>query len=295
MSYRIVKNLFGTSKKDTVCEIDIPYKIHDMCFIPKFGFLLALRNNHCISHVDLKGNLTTAWLGDIDKEGYKNCTGSYARLSYPSSICYSSKNNQCFVIERRGASVRVIDLNPAYIATLLGKSDIGRIEKKVSSHSALEVNTCCSSGAYMELYWSISKLNMCYRYCKGKVDVFVGSGKPGYSVCSKIGSSMINNPHGIVCINKDLYISDTDNHCIRKVSKDGISLFEGTPVEKEIVDAPTCLRHHKGVFYFLDGNDVKYYSPSGPSRGVIYSSENNTIKSIELDGRDLLILEKTDA
>ena len=129
MLYSLNKISFGTSKKDVVFDVDLPYDVYDFCYLQDFGFLFVLRDNHCISRIDLKGNLTVEWIGSVDQRGFKEGSGKYACLDFPSSICYHKQSGNCFVIERGGSSIRSVEVEDRYVYTLLGTS----VMKKLST------------------------------------------------------------------------------------------------------------------------------------------------------------------
>jgi len=293
MSYRLVKSLFGTSNKNVICKVDLPYDVNDFCFIPNFGYLLALRDNHCISRIDTDGKLTISWLGELNKEGYEDGNSHFARLSYPSSICFSLQSKKAFVIESGGASVRSFDIDTAYITSLLGTPVISRLEKGVSKLPLKDINTFCCVDQRQQIFWTIDKTNKCYKFYQGDVTNILGNGKATYSVSSDVSKSSLNKPSGIAMIGDNIYVADTENHCIRELSKKAIRLFYGTPMEVNLVNTPSYLKYVNGLFYFLDGLDVKYYSLSGLGNGILYTGNN--IVAIDTDGKDLLILEREDA
>jgi len=295
MLYRIVKKIFGANESDVINEVEIPSNIHDFCFIPDLGYLFALKDNHCISLLDLEGNFTLSWLGMFNEKGCRDGTKHHARLSYPSSVCYLPQTKRAYVVEDGGANIRIIDVNTVYISKLLGKSIVDKMEKKFAKIKISEINTCCCVNKYAEVYWVVDKANYCYKYKQGNVKIILGNRRASYSVSSDISWSSLNGPSGLALANDAVYIADTGNHCIRELTKTSLSLFEGTPIETELVNSPSCLKHCKGMFYFLDGNQVKYYAPSGPSRGVLYENknenENENLTAIDVIDRNLLILE----
>jgi len=292
MSYRIVKRIFGSNKQETVCDVDISHDILDFCFIPEFGYLFVLRNEHCISHLDINGNLSISWLGECGESGRRDGTGRYARMNYPSSICYMPDIKRAYVIEGGGINLRYIELDAPYLNSLLGIAVTNSLRKYVSKVSIEDVDTFCCANKYGQVFWTSDKLHRCFKYYNGDVKVVVGNGRCGYASSSNLLYSRLNHPSGVAIVGNKIYIADKGNHCIREVSKKGLTLFEGCPLDKETMN-PSYLKSHKNIFYILDGNDVRYFSPSGPSRGIIHSADN--IEGIGLHERDLLILERVNA
>lgn len=293
MSYQVIKRKFGTNKQEVLWEINVSGDISDFCFIPDFGCLLVFKDKHSIAHVDMEGNIDLSWIGTYGEQGNKDGTGRHARLSYPSSICYQSNLKKVFVVEDGGTNIRYIDIKSPYLSSLLGKAVIESLTRYTLHVDIPSINTFCCVNKYGQLFWTADKLHRCFKYYKGSANVVVGTGRCGYSTSSDVIHSKLNHPSGITMVGNKVYIADKGNHCIREISKGGICIFEGTPLNTNDMSNPSFLKNYKNIFYILDDNGVRYFSPSGPSKGVIHSGDK--VEGVALDGKDLLILEETNA
>jgi len=291
MSYQLVKNKFGTSNREIIFDVDIEHNINDFCYVSGLGYIFVLRDCHCLALLDETGKLSLPWLGSINKEGYSKGKGQYSRLSYPSSITYCKSLNKCFLIEKGGCSVREISLNSDYISSSTGKSSIKQIEDLITKFHPSEIDTIACVDDMARVYWIISVINKGFVFNRGDVRFWIGSGKQGYSVCSSFKRFSFNEPRGLVSAKDRIYLADTGNHCIREIMKDKIKLVAGDPEGKGFINNPSCLCSARGRLYFIDGNEVKYYSVSNGDNGTIYQGQEIVFIAAN-DHEDLLILEK---
>lgn len=99
--------------------------------------------------------------------------------------------------------------------------------------------------------------------------VFAGKkGESGGQSGSKL-EARFNRPHGLAFDAKsNLYVADTDNHAIRKITPGGtVSVFAGkigSPGDRDSsnpkearLNTPTALVHHNGILYIADTNNSK--------------------------------------
>jgi len=294
MSYQLIKNKFGTSNKEVISDINIQENIHDFCYIADFGYIFVLRDNHCLAHLNKEGSFVFPWIGDINKDGKRDGKGKHVRLSYPSSIAYCKGLNKCFLVERGGCGLRDINLNNNYVSSPIGTSSVKKMEALISKFDPSEIKTTACVNSMAQVYWTIDVINKGFFFNQGDVRFWIGSGKQGYSVCSRVKYFSFNRPEGLAISKNRIYLADTGNHCIREIMKDKIRLVAGDPEGKGFIKKPSCLQIRSDRLYFIDGDEVKYYSVSNGSGGVLYSSKN--IISIAVDEHEnLLILEKNNA
>lgn len=259
-----------------------------MCYIDKLGFLLLLPKHHCIGKVS-DGKTEIPWIGQLNQGGIKD--GSLAKLDYPSSVCYLKDQDACFVMESGGSRIRKIQLWNKHAVSLLGANSYGRISSffvNIDDIGALK--TDCGVDSRGNIYWVIDGLNRCFKYNAGMGDIecYVGDGHSGFSVSNKLCSCRLNFVGGVFVDEKNIYLSDTKNHCIRKVEDGVIGIVAGSPLKDDIY--PSKIRGYKSILYFIDGNEIKYMANNDV--GVLYRSEG--IISIDVDDKkNLYILEKT--
>ncbi len=99
---------------------------------------------------------------------------------------------------------------------------------------------------------------------------FAGNGQTGYAANKATGSPtqiMLNNPVGVTGdSNGNIYISDTNNHCIRKVDAAGTNLvlLAGGCSQQGYADSstPTSVRFSKPRGVFVDSAGIVYVADS---------------------------------
>ncbi|GAG80470.1 unnamed protein product, partial [marine sediment metagenome] len=136
-----------------------------------------------------------------------------------------------------------------------------------------------------------NKINRCLKVDGSKVNVFVGNGSSGFSIATKLPQCQLNSPTGVCCYKDDVFISDTKNNCIRKVSKDGkIKTIIGCPETDGDISSPSKMIIRKNMIYFIDDNNIKYASIGGKDIGSIYKSEDKIVSLDIGDDRYLYVL-----
>ena len=117
-----------------------------------------------------------------------------------------------------------------------------------------------------------------------------GNGHAGYSVCSNPSNSLLNAPCGLALFDTSIYITDTNNNCIRKIEENKISIIIGNPTNDDI-KMPRKIKIKNNIGYFIDENGANYLSLSNSQYGMVYESKN--IVSIEIDeDKGLFIIEE---
>ena len=118
-----------------------------------------------------------------------------------------------------------------------------------------------------------------------EVKNIIGSGVPGYSVSNNIQFCMLNDPQGIAYWDDSVFICDTGNSCIRKVSKNAVRIIAGKPNTPGDVDGgssisllknPTRIKIENGLGYFLDNKKVKYLNVNSGDVGMVLNSSSVT-------------------
>ncbi len=77
------------------------------------------------------------------------------------------------------------------------------------------------------------EFNHCIRIITpgGAVDTFAGTGSAGFTNGSALTTARFLFPRGVAVFGTDVYVADTGNHCIRKISGGVVSTVAGTGVE----------------------------------------------------------------
>jgi len=290
MPYRLNKLSFGTSKVEKIFDIDTDLNITYFLHANNFGYIFLIKDSHCIGYIDNSGKLQLPWMGDIGNCG--NEDGTIPLFMFPSSICYS-KDKTLYLLESGGSQIRKIDIDSKYVCSILGSEEKNNLNKFFPKlDSICDFETSCDIDPYGNLYWSIKSLHRCLKMSSENYAIknYVGSGKPSFGNASHLDACCLFNPEGVQCINKEVYIADSGNHCIRSVVENSINVVFGHPL-KQYLSSPSQIKFCKGLLYIKDRNIIYYYSIGDKNHGKIYESEN--VKFIETNlQRDLLILEK---
>lgn len=295
MSYKILKIPYGSNKPSIINTIDTTLEINDIKYINDFGFILVLSCHHCLGYIDTKGQVTMPWIGQLNKCGNDN--GLCAKLNYPASICYSNRNRSCHIVENGGTNIRYFYLKEKAITSEFGTSIIKKIEHffiNVKDRSKLK--TSCDIDSRGTIYWVVNGINRCFRYSSEDITFksFVGNGHGGFSTSSDLNNCKLSSPES-VAINKNVYIADTGNNCIRKVSHGfvkNISVFAGQPCKNII--RPSKIIFSSDNLYFIDTKeDTKEIRCLFNNKlDSIYGSDK--MVSISCDNqRNIFVLEKS--
>jgi len=142
------------------------------------------------------------------------------------------------------------------------------------------------------VYVVSGKINRCLDVNSSHVRVLAGNGSSGFSTATSLDACCLNNPSGVACYKGDIYIADTDNSCIRLISKGRKIKTIGCPKISDSIDSPSKIVVENDLIYFLDNNEIRYCNLDASNVGTIYKTEN---KVVSLDvGQDkfLYILEE---
>lgn len=286
----------GRSEKIHAFESDlIPNNIYAF---DDLGFLVLFKKHHCIGLVNKKGLKT--WVGLPNNHGAKKGSGIFASMDYPSSLCRQNKGDVCYVVESGGAKIRRIDVCTGYTSDFFGSVISSKMNKFLSNCKNIgDINTSCCIEENGAIYWVSSRLHRCFKSFNSDVITLVGTGKPGYSVSNVVANCMLSYPSGIAVDKGSIYISDTGNHCIRRLGDNSFCVVVGNPTkpgdedgDKSLLNNPTGLRMSKKILYFIDDKKVKYYSVNQKNVGTLYSSDK--IVSIDVDEKGSLFVLETE-
>ena len=135
--------------------------------------------------------------------------------------------------------------------------------------------------------------NKCFCVSNGNLEYSIGDGKARFSIASDYKASSFSSPSGIFESDNLIYISDTNNHCIRQldIKNKKIQVISGSPLNSDTLDHPTKLTIKRNMIFVLDGDTVKVTGLSGASISEVYKSDS--IDSIEADDhRNVYIIER---
>jgi len=297
MKYRLIKIHVSSGRSENLATFEthlLPSVLHR---IDNFIFLVLFKSNHCIGMIN-KNVMNVSWLGLANNRGERNGAGIFASLDYPSSICRSKKGNICYVVESGGAKIRRVDVYTGYMSKIFGDVIEKKMDKYIGNRKSIEnIETDCCIGENDSIYWASSHLHRGFKFFNSDVVSLVGNGKAGYTVSSSTSDCMVNYPSGIAINGKDVYMADSGNHCIRKLSKDSFCVVAGNPLKAgdedglvSLLNDPRKLKIDKNILYFLDGKKIKYMALNNKNIGTVYPSDK--IIAMDVDNGNLFVLEQ---
>jgi len=207
-------------------------------------------SNHCIRKVTAAGVVTTFAGTTGTTSGHVDDTGTAARFYYPRGII--AIGTDLYVCEGSNHCIRKIT-SAGVVTTFAGTTgatyghvdDTGTAARFYTPWGITAIGT--------DLYVCDSN-NHCIRKVTsaGAVTTFAGTtGTTSGHVDDTGTAARFNTPRGITAIGTDLYVCDSYNHCIRKVTSAGVvTTFAGT--------TGTTSGHVDGT-----GTAARFYYPYG--------------------------------
>lgn len=177
----------------------------------KNGWLISDSENHALRFYK-NGKVTTA--AGTGKKGYKNASGKKAQFNRPTGMAVGA-NGEVYVSDTGNNVIRKIDKNGKVTTFAGGK-------KGCADGTLKKARFYEPTGLYFykgALYVADSGNHRVCKITNGKVTTVVGSAKgiEGYKNGSA-ASARLSNPQDIILYKNDMYISDTGNACVRKLS-----------------------------------------------------------------------------
>lgn len=240
-----------------------------------------------------KGYFTMPAVTIVAGEVKMNSTEDQMEFQSPSGVSVHSGNevyvadtdqNVIKVIKDRKTSILAGKLNPRDESnTRIGGYVDGKLEEAVfhKPTGICVVNNgllVADSGNHSIRFIDLSN---------GTVETLAGNGRAGYQNGLK-SSVQFDNPQGIVISDEGIiYVTDTDNDCIRMIDKNGtVSTFAGIAgtegyldgkAEQANFNGPTGMAYHKGILYVVDTGNQR-----------IRKIENGMVSTVAGSGTELM-------
>jgi hypothetical protein len=274
MKFELSKIKFGTNNKTLIAKLLTESAIKDICYIDNFGFVF------------IHGKL----LGHINFSGHVNNEFIISNIDRPVSLCYSKKFYSCYILEENGKSLKYFELGLNTLIPFLGCTYKGKLLELLGKtiNNDIKAHGCVDDNK--NIYFMYDCLNKGLKFVDSEFKHFLGNGRASYCTSSDLISCMFNKPSGIAYYNGVFFVSDTGNHCIRKIDKNKIDIIVGTPHSQSILNSPTKINIKNKLGYFLDQDKIYYFTSSDDRSGVVYQSKN--LISFDMDdNKNLYILE----
>ena len=280
MKYRISEKPTGVKITTPIAEIESS-TIKDFCYVDGLGILFIY--DQCIGLIPSEGDPVVPWRGE---EGISRKEFHESRFDDPCSLAYNPKTRQLYVLEKGGTQIRVLD----ELST--GSDLISCEDKKLMSvlFSNVERNgdARISFGGYQDIVWTASNIHRCMMHSDSSLSVLAGDGRGRYAVANSPKECSFHNPSDVIVVNNEVLVADCDNHCVRRIKNNGISLFCGNPSIGDM--RPRRMALQDNIVYILSGNSIKSFPMSNKNGLMIYESDN--IIDLTNGKKGLLILEE---
>jgi hypothetical protein len=177
---------------------------------------VADAGNHCIRKLEFNGIMSTFAGSNVPGQG--DAIGTGARFGAPFDIAYDT-TGFLYVCDTLNNNIRRISRVNASVTTLAGSGVKGWADGSAAG-AAFNAPAALSSryGQVLVCDWANHRIRMVDQ--SGNVTTVTGNGTPSYQNGTGTGAGFFN-PGGIVRTPEgDYFVSDTYNHCIRKIILD---------------------------------------------------------------------------
>ena len=235
-------------------------------------FFVADTENHTIRQVTLGGDVTTV-AGNPPRAGSADGVSTSSRFSGPAGVAVIGDN--VLVADTGNHTIRRITSSET-VTTLAGAAGVEGSADGTGSGALFRFpGGIAALGA--DLYVTDSGNNTVRKVTNGGIVTTI-AGSPGAtgSADGTGDAARFNNPQGIVALDGDLYVADTGNHTVRKVTTAGVVTTlagtAGTPGSSDGIGVSARFRSPLGIavlggsLYVADtGNNTirKVLIPSG--------------------------------
>ena len=226
--------------------------------------------NHTISSLPVEGGTVIILAGLAGNTGASDGSGSSARFSAPQGIATDGTN--LFVADTGNSTIRKVTTSGA-VTTLAGLAgnpgstdDNGSAARFNRPTGIAAIATSLGTTLYVADTGNntLRKINL-----PGGLSVPVSTiagttGTAGFSDGSG-GSALFSSPSGIAAVSGTLYLADTGNHAVRRISTLAkVTTFVGGPESATtrngdpataLLNAPTGITGVEGTIYFTDINE----------------------------------------
>jgi sugar lactone lactonase YvrE len=207
--------------------------------------------------------------------GTVNGTGTNALFGDPAAVAVDIGGN-FFIADSSNHAIRKVSPNGA-VSTFAGGLGTSGYANGVGANAKFDTPSGLAFDSNGNLFVSDTGNNIIRKITpSGVVSTFAGLGGSGGFLDGSSSSALFNSPLGIaISSDGSVFIADSGNHCIRKISQGIVSTFAGYPQ----------------VWGSADGNgtNAQFNGPCGlkfGARGNLFVSDanNNTIRKITPNG-----------
>lgn len=216
--------------------------------------------NHAIRKVTSAGAVTTFAGSTTGTRGFVNGTGTAAQFNTPKGI--ATDGSSLFVADAGNHAIRKIDIATGSVTTLAGTGTAG------SANSPAQFNSPEGIAVIGTSVYVADTGNHAVRKVanpSGATSTFAGTaGSSGFADGSGT-SALFSSPGGIAAVGSVLYLADTGNHAVRKITTAAtVTVFVGTSASattrdgdalQALLNAPAGITGVQGTIFFTDVNE----------------------------------------
>jgi hypothetical protein len=210
-----------------IAEFDL---MQDLCLDANGNIYIGDRNNNCIRKIEISfcQNSNVSTYSGTGIAGYQNGTNVSSKYNYPYGVAFDG-NNSIYVADLYNNCIRKIDMLTNTVSTYAGTGVVG-----YQDGPALTAKFNNPTGVYCRngKVYVADNLNNRIRVIDGfgNVSTVAGNGLAGF-VNGNVTAARFYQPKSLyVASNDDVYVSDYENHCIRKISGGQVTTYAGTGV-----------------------------------------------------------------
>ncbi|WP_369435801.1 Ig-like domain-containing protein [Vibrio cidicii] len=195
-------------------------------------------NPHIVRKITPAGVVTT-FAGSKNSSGFTDATGTSATFNFPYNGG-SNSNNDLFIADRNNHAIRKIT-SASVVTTFAGTGSAGSTNStgtQASFNKPYDVAADRADNLYVteQAAHTIRKITS-----TGVVTTYAGSAGASGNTDGLASVARFSQPYGIaVDSNGIVYVADTGNHRIRKISPVGTTLT-GTPTHEDVGEHYVCL------------------------------------------------------
>lgn len=220
-------------------------------------------------------------------QGYQDGTTTSARFSAPTDVCISPDGQSIYIADYSGNRIRKINRSTNQVTTLAGNGTMGSTDgvgtsAKFSYPSGLAIS---SNGQILYIADNGNSLIRKLDLSNNSVTTIAGDGNFSHSDNTNALQASFNQPTDLALRGDTvLFISDTENHVIRKFNL--------------VTNAVTTVVGYVGVGGFLDGigTSAAVKNPAGlaisQDGSMLYLADNgnNMIRKIEISNYNTMVI-----
>lgn len=185
--------------------------------------LIAMAGSHQIWQMQLAEETLSTYAG-TGAEGWADGLAAEAAFAQPSGI--TTGKEELFVADSEISSVRAVGLQLPEVCTVCGSGDLYGFGDTDGMREAVRLQHCLGIEYADGTLWvadtynhKIKRLDPVTGFCQ----TIVGDGQAGF-VDGEVGSAQFSEPSGLSATKTHLYVADTNNHAIRRVDLNTLSV-----------------------------------------------------------------------